>query len=70
MEFSGKAESVQVINHMSQPYGGLSCEYENIFARDGRVLGSIENYGKQNRFEYFDYDRTGTFQVLRPLEDR
>jgi hypothetical protein len=61
-EFNGRTETVQVINFVSRPYEGFACEYERIYSSDGRLLASIENYGKNGKFGYFDYDRTGKMQ--------
>ena len=61
-EFNGRTEPVQVFNFASRPYEGFACEYERIYSSDGRLLASIENYGKNGKFGYFDYDRTGKMQ--------
>lgn len=61
-EFNGRTETVQVFNFVSRPYEGLACAYERIYSSDGRLLASIENYGKNGKFGYFDYDRTGKMQ--------
>jgi len=61
-EFNGKTEQVQVISYVAGPYEGTNYNYERIYAKDGRLLGSIESYGPYGKFGYFDYDRTGKFQ--------
>jgi len=61
-EFNGRTETVQVYKFVSRPYEGFACEYERIYSSDGRLLASIENYGKNGKFGYFDYDRSGTMQ--------
>lgn len=60
--FNGKSESVQVLNFRSRSEGGFACSYERIYAKDGKLIGSIEDYGPYGRYGYFDYDRTGRFQ--------
>ena len=60
--FNGRTESVQVLNYRSQPRGGFACSYERIYAKDGKLIGSIEDYGPYGRYGYFDYDRSGRFQ--------
>lgn len=62
MEFNGRTETVQVVTFASRPYDGFACVYERISSSDGRLLASIENYGKNGKFGYFDYDRTGKMQ--------
>lgn len=60
--FNGKPESVQILNYRSQPRDGFACAYERMYARDGKLIGSIEDYGPFGRYGYFDYDRSGRFQ--------
>lgn len=59
---NGKTEEVQIITHMSAPYDGASYQFQRIYTKDGRLLGSIECYGSYGTFGYFDYDGTGKFQ--------
>ncbi len=61
-EFNGMAETVQVVSHVSRRYEGFACAYEHIYTSDGRLLGSIEDYGKYGKFGYFDFDRAGKLQ--------
>ena len=61
-EFNGRTETVRVVTFASRTYEGFACEYERIYASDGRLLASIENYGQNGKFGYFDYDRTGKMQ--------
>jgi hypothetical protein len=60
--FGGKPENVQIVSFVSLSRDGFGCTYEKIYTRDGRLLGSIEDYGPYGTFGYFDYDRTGKFQ--------
>ena len=60
--FAGKTVTVQRIKYASPSYEGVSCEYERLYALDGRLLGSIESCGKYGTFGYFDYDNTGKYQ--------
>lgn len=62
IEFNGKSETVQIIKYVSQNHDGLSCEFERIYARNGKLLGSLESCGKYGKFGYFDYDNTGKYQ--------
>lgn len=61
-EFNGRTGTVQVFTFASRPYDGFACEYERIYSSDGRLLASIENYGKNGKFGYFDYDGAGKMQ--------
>jgi hypothetical protein len=61
-EFNNRTETVRVVKFASRPYDGFACVYERIYSSDGRLLASIENYGKYGKFGYFDYDRTGKMQ--------
>ncbi len=61
-EFNGRTEPVQVFTFASRPYDGFVCEYERIYSSDNRLLASIENYGKNGKFGYFDFDGAGKMQ--------
>jgi len=61
-ELNGRTEAVTVFTFVSRPYEGFACEYERTYSSDGRLLASIENYGKYGTFGYFDHDRTGKMQ--------
>ncbi len=61
-EFNGRTEPVKVFTFASRPYDGFACEYERIYSSDNRLLASIENYGKNGKFGYFDYDGAGKMQ--------
>lgn len=62
IEFAGRSETVQIIKYISRYFDGVSCEFERLYARNSKLLGSIESCGKYGKFGYFDYDNTGKFQ--------
>lgn len=59
---NGKNETVQVISYQSAPFEGDSLSFERIFLLNGKLIGSIESYGKYGKAGYFDYDNTGKMQ--------
>lgn len=62
MDLNGRTEKVRIVSSRSREYDGASCEYEQLYLPNGKLVGSIENYGKYGRVGYFDYDGTGKMQ--------
>jgi len=61
-ELGGKVERVQIIDYVSTPREGAACRFQRTFGADGKLLGSLESYGDQGTFGYFDHDRSGKLQ--------
>jgi len=61
-EINGKNEPVRIISYRSSSFEGDSLSFERIFLANGKLLGSIEAYGRYGKVGYFDYDDAGKMQ--------
>jgi hypothetical protein len=62
-DLNGRAEDLQINSYKSQPSADdQSCAYEQYYARDNKLIGSVEDCGRYGKVGYFDYDRVGKMQ--------